>query len=169
MLHLKEENTRLDWLFSPNEKIFKLQDLPDNAPNVTPAQPSASNKVIITLFKTTTEHLPEADSVLLDNMLKAVRDRLPAGNTLSELPRINLQYTPYTFAQLHHIYQPSYVIGFGIRRTDVAMNVQANLYETFELLDTQMFFAEQLSLYHSNKDKKTKMWNGLQQLFGIAK
>ena len=49
------------------------------------------------------------------------------------------------------------------------MNVQANLYETFELLDTQMFFAEQLSLYHSNMDKKTKMWNGLQQLFGIAK
>ena len=169
MIHLREEHTRLDWLFNPNEKIFKLPDLSLDAPPLSPAEPSAADKVIITLFKQNAMNLSDADAVLLDNMLKAVRDRLPAGNTLTELPRINLQHSPHTFAHLHHLYQPSYIIGFGIRRTDVAMNVQANLYEIFSLLDTQMFFAEALSLYHTDRDKKMKMWNGLQQLFGISK
>ena len=169
MIHLREEHARLDWLFNPNEKIFKLPDLIANELPLGTAEPNAANKVIITLFKQQPINLSDADAALLDNMLKAVRERLPAGSALTELPRINLQHTPHTFAHLHHLYQPSYIIGFGIRRADVAMSVQANLYEIFSLLDTQMFFAEALSLYHTDRDKKVRMWNGLQQLFGISK
>lgn len=167
-LHLHNEQANLRWLFNRNEPLFKLPTDGEHGLALPAPTVSLTDATIVSLYKQTEPNLATADAVLLDNMLKAVAARLPNGRRLLEVCRLNVQQTPQTFAQLHHLYQPQYVIGFGIRRTDIALNVQVNLYETFGLMDTQMFFAEQLSLYHSDKERKNRMWKGLQQLFGIA-
>lgn len=117
---------------------------------------------LVIVFNKKEKELTSNEHALLSNILKACKVNM------AQVMLINIQYDPINKLKLiQQVYQPKYLIGFGVSRAMLGITISAKPYTNIQFLHCNMLFAHSLALIESDKQKKMLLWQCLQQLFQL--
>lgn len=151
----------MDWINATfSEPLYRFADLPtlsDPPPTV-----AGVNRVVI-VVKTTNGQLSEKETLLLQNVCKAIQ--VP----FEEVWLLHLGFSPVQhFVHLQRFFQPTHLLGFGIQTTDIGLPFNLGWYQLLPFAGVQILLSDPLSIIDTQLDKKKRLWGGLRPAFQLT-
>lgn len=149
---------------SLNETIYRIPDgvkLSISSNKINPEDVGKNQVENLILYQPASgEDLTEEFRVTLDKIISVIPNQ--PGNSA------NLNFSPLNstdFQSLHKLYGFKNLICFGIKPSHIGMHVQYDYYRHITINDILILFSE--AVEHLDKAKKTKLWSGIQKMYGL--
>lgn len=114
---------------------------------------------LLFLCRSSASELPEAERVMLEKMLGALKMKLDETALI-----VADAVQPFSSLKKHILFKN--IVVFGFSPEQLGLNINASYYRLIRFSDTQILFSEELAALSENKDKaKDRFWKAMKEMF----